>query len=53
MSMFPAVWDKGELKLLFSAYLLYCIMTGIATHMTRTVLAEHRVNEMIAEQFKV
>ncbi len=42
-----------KVKQQFSAYLLYCIMTGIATHMTKTVLAKHRMNELIAEQFKV
>ena len=42
-----------KVKQQFSAYLLYCIMTEIATHMTKTVLAKHRMNELIAEQFEV
>ena len=36
----------------FSAYLLYCILTGIATHMTNSVLVKHRMNDLIAEKFK-
>ena len=65
--MFPFVdveYEKNEetgkdepvafkVKQQFSAYLLYRIMTGIATHMTKTVLAKHRMNELIAEQFEV
>ena len=65
--MFPFVdveYEKNEetgkdkpvgfkVKQQFSAYLLYCIMTEIATHMTKTVLAKHRMNELIAEQFEV
>ena len=56
--MFPFVnveYEKNEetgkdepvgfkVKQQFSAYLLYCIMTGIATHMTKSVLAKHRIN---------
>lgn len=65
--MFPFVdieYEKNEetgkdepvgfkVKQQFSAYLLYCIMTEIATHMTKTVLEKHRMNELIAEQFEV
>ncbi len=65
--MFPFVdveYEKNEetgkdepvafkVKQQFSAYLFYCIMTGIATHMTKTVLAKHCMNELIAEQFTV
>jgi len=65
--MFPFVkveYEKNEetgreesvgfkMKQEFSAYLLYCILTEIATHQTRTVLARHRMNRMIADQFDV
>jgi hypothetical protein len=65
--MFPFVdveYEKNEetgkdepvgfkVKQQFSAYIHYCIMTEIATHMTTTVLAKHRMNELIAEQFEV
>jgi hypothetical protein len=35
----------------FSAYLLYCILTEIATHKAATVLARHRMDQLIADQF--
>ena len=46
----PAGFNK---KKEFSAYLLYCILTEIATHKASTVLSRHRMNRLIADQFDV
>jgi len=65
--MFPFVnveYEKNEetgreepagfkLKQEFSAYLLYCILTEISTHKAATVLAKHRMERLIADQFEV
>ena len=35
----------------FSAYLLWCVMTGIATHAVKSVMVRQRMNALIARQF--
>ena len=42
-----------DVKKEFSAYLLYCILTELVTHRASTVLARHRMNRLIADQFDV
>ena len=38
-------------KQAYSAYLVFCLLTGIATHMTKSIMVEHCLQNKIAKTF--
>ncbi len=42
---------KYNEKQTYSAYLVFCLLTGIATHMTKSIMVEHCLQKKIAKTF--
>ena len=38
-------------KKAYAAYLVFCLLTGIATHMTKSIMVEHWLQNKIAKTF--